>query len=84
MSEQAKAITSPLPGVFYRRPSPDKPPFVEEGQSVRTGDVVGLVEVMKNFYEITAEESGVVLRFLVEDASLIDAGQAVAELKGEE
>jgi biotin carboxyl carrier protein len=74
MSKQAKTITSPLPGVFYRRPSPDEPPFVEEGQSIQEGDVIGLVEVMKNFYEITAEDSGVVLRFLVENASLIDAG----------
>jgi biotin carboxyl carrier protein len=57
---------------------------MEEGQRGREGDVIGLVEVMKNFHEITAEESGVVLRFLVEDASLIDAGQVVAELKGEE
>jgi biotin carboxyl carrier protein len=47
---------------------------MEEGQRGREGDVIGLVEVMKNFYEITAEESGVVLRFLVEDALLIDAG----------
>ena len=39
-------ILSPLPGTFYRKPSPDAPPFAEVGQSVKAGDVIGLVEVM--------------------------------------
>ena len=49
-----KQIVSPLPGSFYRRPSPDDPPFKSEGDSVAADDVVGLIEVMKSFYEVKA------------------------------
>jgi len=42
-------ILSPLPGIFYRRPAPDKPPYKDSGDHVAEGDVVGLVEVMKQF-----------------------------------
>lgn len=83
MSESTKPIPSPLPGVFYRRPSPEEPPFVEEGQKVKKGDPIGLVEVMKNFYEIHANENGVLVRFLVNDQDVIDSGQPVAEVKPE-
>ncbi len=51
-------ILSPLPGTFYRRPAPDKPSYKEAGDSVAKGDVVGLVEVMKTFYEVKAEAGG--------------------------
>ena len=43
-----KEITSPLPGVFYRRPAPEKPLYVEEGQEIKKGDTIGLIEVMKS------------------------------------
>jgi acetyl-CoA carboxylase biotin carboxyl carrier protein len=81
MSESTKTIPSPLPGVFYRRPRPEEPPFVEEGQRVKKGEPIGLVEVMKNFYEIHADDDGVLARFLVKDQEVIDAGQPVAEVK---
>ncbi len=45
-------ILSPLPGIFYRRPAPDKPPYKDAGDQVAEGDVVGLVEVMKQFSEV--------------------------------
>lgn len=73
-------IKSPLPGTFYRRPSPDEPAFKEEGDAVAAGDVVGLVEVMKTFHELKAGASGTIARFLVEDEGPVDAGQDVAEL----
>ena len=53
-----KQILSPLPGTFYRRPAPDKPLYKDEGDTVAVGDVVGLVEVMKTFYEVKAEVAG--------------------------
>ena len=43
-----RQILSPLPGTFYRRPSPDKPVFKEVGDVVAVGDVIGLIEVMKS------------------------------------
>ena len=45
-------IKVPMPGIFYRRPSPDSAPFKADGDAVAADDVVGLVEVMKNFHEI--------------------------------
>jgi biotin carboxyl carrier protein len=70
-----KTIKSPYPGTFYRRPSPEADPYVSEGDRVAAGDVVGLVEIMKNFHEVTSDEEGVVARFLVESEDLVEAGQ---------
>jgi acetyl-CoA carboxylase biotin carboxyl carrier protein len=70
-------VLSPLPGTFYRKPSPDAAPFVDEGKSVAVGDVVGLVEVMKTFNEVRADAAGTVLRFLVDNEAAVEAGQAV-------
>ena len=74
-------ILSPLPGTFYRKPSPDAPPFAEVGQSVKAGDVIGLVAVMKQYSELVAEADGVLEAFLVEDGDAVEAGQAVARLQ---
>jgi acetyl-CoA carboxylase biotin carboxyl carrier protein len=66
-------IKSPMPGIFYRRSNPDAAPYVNEGDKVTPGDAVGLVEIMKNFYEVTSHVSGVVARFLVEDGAYVEA-----------
>jgi acetyl-CoA carboxylase biotin carboxyl carrier protein len=60
-------VVSPLPGIFYRRSSPDAPPYKKEGDRVKVGEVIGLVEVMKQFTEIHADVDGKVVRFLVEN-----------------
>lgn len=73
-------ILSPLPGTFYRKPSPDQPAFKEDGAAVSAGDVIGLVEVMKNFQEVTADADGSAITFLVDDEEAIMAGQPLAEL----
>lgn len=75
------SIQAPIPGVFYRKPSPDQEIFVKEGQSVKAGDTIGMIEVMKNFYELKAEEDGVLERFVVEDEEMIEAGQEIAILQ---
>jgi acetyl-CoA carboxylase biotin carboxyl carrier protein len=70
-------IQSPLPGIFYRRPAPDKPPYKDAGDQVAEGDVVGLVEVMKQFSEVHADAGGRVVRFLVENEAPVEPGQAL-------
>ncbi len=70
-------LLSPLPGTFYRRPSPDAPPFVAVGQTIAAGTVVGLVEVMKTFNEVQAETGGTVVEILVENEDAVEAGQAL-------
>jgi len=70
-------VLSSLPGIFYRRPSPEAPPFKEVGDAVKSGDIIGLVEVMKQFTEVQADAEGKVLRFLVENEGAIEPGQAL-------
>jgi acetyl-CoA carboxylase biotin carboxyl carrier protein len=74
-------IKSPLPGMFYRRSSPGAAPYKNDGDRVVAEDVIGLVEVMKSFHEVRAGVNGSAIRFLVEDADAVMAGQAVAEVE---
>ncbi|CAG9000573.1 MAG: Biotin carboxyl carrier protein of acetyl-CoA carboxylase [Candidatus Celerinatantimonas neptuna] len=70
-------ILSPLPGIFYRCPSPDSPPFVEEGAAVEAGTTIGLIEVMKQFSELKTEVAGVVGEFEIGNADSIAPGQLI-------
>jgi acetyl-CoA carboxylase biotin carboxyl carrier protein len=73
-------ILSPLPGTFYRRPAPDKPPFKSEGDSVIVGDVIGLIEVMKTFIEVHADAAGKIARFIAVNEEPVMAGQPLVEI----
>lgn len=76
----AKQLLSPLPGTFYRRPSPDKPVYKNEGDMIAVGDVIGLIEVMKSFTEVKAEAAGKIIRFIAENEEPVMAGQPLAEV----
>ena len=73
-------ITSPFVGTFYRSPSPDAPPFVEDGQKITRGDVLCIVEAMKLMNEIEADASGVISACLVEDSQPVEYGQALFKI----
>ncbi len=79
--QNEKLISAPLVGTFYTKPSPDAKPFVQVGQMVHKGDVVGIIEAMKLMNEIKAKEDGVVSRFLVEDGKLVEFQQALIALE---
>ena len=68
-------ITSPIIGTFYRKSAPEKPNFVEVGDSVDANSVVCIIEAMKLFNEIEAEVSGRIVKVLVDDASPVEFGQ---------
>jgi acetyl-CoA carboxylase biotin carboxyl carrier protein len=68
-------IKSPMIGTFYRKPSPDKPVFVEVGTSIQKGDVLCVVEAMKLFNEIEAEITGKIVKILVDDMSPVEFDQ---------
>jgi acetyl-CoA carboxylase biotin carboxyl carrier protein len=76
-AENSKYITikSPIIGTFYRKPSPDKPLFVEVGQTIAEGDVLCIIEAMKLFNEIESEVSGKVVKILVDDSSPVEFDQ---------
>lgn len=75
--DDSKYITvkSPIIGTFYRKPSPDKPLFVEVGQSISEGDVLCIIEAMKLFNEIESEVSGTIVKILVDDSSPVEFDQ---------
>lgn len=75
--ESSKYITikSPIIGTFYRKPSPDKAPFVEVGGSIQKGDVLCVIEAMKLFNEIESEHSGKIVKILVDDMSPVEFDQ---------
>ena len=73
--ENLLTIKSPMIGTFYRRPSPDKPLFVEVGDDVQVGSVVCIIEAMKLFNEIESEVSGKIVKILVEDATPVEYDQ---------
>lgn len=75
--ENSKYITikSPIIGTFYRKPSPDKPLFVEVGQTIAEGDVLCIIEAMKLFNEIESEVSGKIVKVLVDDSSPVEFDQ---------
>ncbi|MDO4229316.1 MAG: acetyl-CoA carboxylase biotin carboxyl carrier protein [Capnocytophaga sp.] len=68
-------IKSPMIGTFYRRPSPDKPLFVEVGSKVKKGDVICIIEAMKLFNEIESEVSGTIVKILVDNSSPVEFDQ---------
>ncbi len=67
-------MTSPMTGIFYTSPSPGAPLFAKEGDQVNAGQVVGLIEAMKVFNEITATVSGKVSKLVVENGQLVQPG----------
>ena len=74
-------VLSPLPGTFYRRAAPDPPPINPAGATRARGDVIGLVEVMKQFSEVTADVAGRLRGFAVENGEPVDPGQALAVIE---
>ena len=75
--EDSKYITikSPMIGTFYRKPSPDKPLFVNVGDEVSQGSVVCIIEAMKLFNEIESEVSGKIVKILVDDSTPVEYDQ---------
>lgn len=76
-AKKGTPITSPMVGTFYKSPSPDAAPFVAEGDTVKTGDVVCIVEAMKMMNEIKSEISGKIVEICVEDGQPVEFGQVL-------
>ena len=68
-------IKSPIIGTFYRKPSPDKPSFVEVGDVISEGTVLCVIEAMKLFNDIESEVSGKIVKILIDDSSPVEFDQ---------
>ena len=68
-------VKSPMMGIFYRAPSPSSPPFVKDGEHVKSGQVICMIEAMKVFNEIKADFPCVIVKVLVENGKPVKAGQ---------
>jgi acetyl-CoA carboxylase biotin carboxyl carrier protein len=74
---EGNVITSPIVGTFYRKPSPDKDPFIRVGDTVEKGDVLCIIEAMKMMNEIKSDFSGKVVSIDLEDGKPVEFGQSI-------
>ncbi|MEA1986878.1 MAG: acetyl-CoA carboxylase biotin carboxyl carrier protein [Candidatus Marinimicrobia bacterium] len=79
--KDVKIIESPIPGTFYRAPSPEDDPFVNVGDDIKVGDVLGIVEAMKVMNKIESEVSGKVTEILCEDSEPVEYGTKLLKIK---
>lgn len=77
VASNQKTVTSPFVGTFYRQPSPTADPYVREGQTIKRGDVLCIIEAMKLMNEIEAELSGKIITILVENGQPVEFGEAL-------
>lgn len=74
-------IVSPLPGVFYRKPGPGKPPFANEGDTIAVGQTVGIIEIMKQFTEIQSDVAGTLESFQVNEGEMVNPGDTIIVIR---
>ena len=75
--KQENIVSSPMVGVIYLSPEPTKPSFIKEGQHVKQGDVLMLIEAMKTFNEIKAPKSGVIKKIVALNSQPVEFGETL-------
>lgn len=78
--EQPQVLRSEWVGVFHRGLEAEAPPLAHEGQQVREGDVVGLIEAMQLLHEQRADREGTIVRFLIDENDPVEYGQPILEI----
>ena len=79
--EDIVSVAAPSAGVFYRRPEPGAPPYVEVGSIVEPGDTLALIEVMKSFGPVVSQVKGEIIEILAEDSKTVEYGQILFLIK---
>ncbi len=80
-SENYEKIVSPMVGTFYRKPAPDKEPFVEVGQTIKKGDTVCIIEAMKMMNQVRSEFDGKVISINIGDGEPVEFGQELISIE---
>lgn len=70
-------VKAPIVGTFYASPSPNKPPYVKVGDTVKKGDVIMIIESMKLMNEVTSEFDGTVKEIMVQDGTPVEYDQPI-------
>lgn len=78
--DEGHVVTAPMIGTFYAAPSPGEDPFLQIGDDVEVGQVIGIIEAMKIMNEIVADKPGVVAEILVENAQAVEYGSPLVRL----
>jgi acetyl-CoA carboxylase biotin carboxyl carrier protein len=78
--DEGNIVTAPMIGTYYAAPSPGEGPFIQVGDEVEVGQVIGIIEAMKIMNEITADSAGVVAEILVENAKAVEYGSPLIRL----
>ena len=73
--EKGQLVKSPLVGTFYNAPSPDSPAYVKVGDTVKKGQILGIIEAMKLMNEIESDYDGVVTEILIKNEETVEFGQ---------
>ena len=81
LSDNLKSIKSPMVGTFYRKPAPDKSPFVEVGQKISVGDTVCIVEAMKMMNQVKSEHEGVIKEIHIQDGQPVEFDQILISVE---
>ena len=79
--ENKISILSPMPGVFYSSQSPDKPPYVKEGDTIKSGQVLCIIESMKIMNEIESEHNGVIKKIFVNNTDPVEFNQPLYDVE---
>lgn len=79
-TDNGNFITSPIVGTFYQSSSPEKPPYVNVGDTVAEGDIVCIIEAMKFMNEVSSDKSGKIVEILVEDGQFVEFGEKLFRL----
>lgn len=80
---EGRTVEAPLVGIFYAGPSPEEPPFIEVGQTVKKGDTLFIIEAMKTMNEIAAPCDGKISHILAQSGDMVEYGQAVVVMEEE-
>ena len=80
IKQENRRIKSPMVGTFFRSPAVGAPPFVQVGQSVKAGDIIGIIEAMKMMNQIESDQEGVITAILAEDSQGVEFDQTLITL----
>ena len=80
-SDNHESIVSPMVGTFYRKPAPDKDPFIEVGQIIKKGETVCIIEAMKMMNQVKSEFDGTVVSINIGDGEPVEYGQELISIE---